>query len=456
MSIENTVNYQRILYNSKITRPLAFRLYALKSLKEAIIKNESKILAALQKDLQKSSFEGYMTEVGMVLDELSYVINNLSKWARVKGVRTPIAHFSAKSFIMPEPYGVILIMSPWNYPFQLALTPLIGAIAAGNCCVLKPSAYAPATSQVVCDLLKQVFDQQHVSVVQGGRQENQSLLEQKFDYIFFTGSIAVGKIVMKAAAENLTPVTLELGGKSPCIVDKTANLKLAAKRLVFGKLLNAGQTCVAPDYLLVHEDIKDKLLENIKACVNEFLGKEPLLNPDYPKTINERHFQRLIALMEHETIIMGGKSDPQTLKIELTLLDNCTFASKIMQEEIFGPIFPIITFRNHEKMIRDINSGAKPLALYLFAQDTKLENMVLTGIAFGGGCINDTIIHLANTRLPFGGVGESGMGGYHGKKSFDTFTHYKSIIKRSYSVDLDMRYHPYTEKKFASIRKFLK
>ena len=276
MSIENTVNYQRILYNSKITRPLAFRLYALKSLKEAIIKNESKILAALQKDLQKSSFEGYMTEVGMVLDELSYVINNLSKWARVKGVRTPIAHFSAKSFIMPEPYGVILIMSPWNYPFQLALTPLIGAIAAGNCCVLKPSAYAPATSQVVCDLLKQVFDQQHVSVVQGGRQENQSLLEQKFDYIFFTGSIAVGKIVMKAAAENLTPVTLELGGKSPCIVDKTANLKLAAKRLVFGKLLNAGQTCVAPDYLLVHEDIKDKLLENIKACVNEFLGKEPL------------------------------------------------------------------------------------------------------------------------------------------------------------------------------------
>jgi len=454
MDIKDTVERQQEFYLSGATRSYEFRLDALKKLQQAVRSYESKISDALLADLGKQPFESYMAEIGMVLDEVRFHIRHLRGWMRNKRVPTPLAQFHAVSFLSPEPYGVALIMSPWNYPILLCLDPLIGAISAGNCAVIKPSAYTPATSQVIADLIEEIFPSEYVSVVQGGRQENTALLEQKFDYIFFTGSVAVGKVVMEAAAKHLTPVTLELGGKSPAIVDASADLKLAAKRIAFGKLLNGGQTCVAPDYVLVEEGVRDTLIQNFRDVL-----KEKFPNGDYAdhvQIVNERHYQEKKALLEGQTVAFGGVFDDTRRKIEPTVLIDVDPESPVMQEEIFGPILPVLTWKKLDEAIEFVRSRPKPLALYLFTQDRAVEEKILGTCSFGGGCINDTVIHLATPHMGFGGVGQSGMGSYHGKRSFDTFTHYRSIVKKSTWLDLPFRYFPYTERKFGLIRRMLK
>ena len=453
MDIKTIVERQQEYFLSGATRGYAFRLEALKKLQKAVRNYEERISDALLKDLGKQPFESYMTEIGMVLDEARYHIRNLQGWMRNKRVPTPLAQFHAVSFLSPEPYGVALIMSPWNYPILLCLDPLIGAISAGNCAVVKPSAYTPATSQVIADLIAEIYSPEYVSVVQGGRQENTALLEQKFDNIFFTGSIAVGKVVMEAAAKHLTPVTLELGGKSPAIVDSTADLKLAAKRIAFGKLLNGGQTCVAPDYVLVEESVRDALIQNFREVLAE---KFP--NGDYADhvhIVNEKHYQEKKALLEGQTIAFGGVFNDEQHTLEPTVLTDVDPESAVMQEEIFGPILPVLTWTKLDEAIVFVRSRPKPLALYLFTQDRAVEERILGTCSFGGGCINDTVIHLATPHLGFGGVGQSGMGSYHGKHSFDTFTHYRGIVRKSTWLDLPFRYFPYTQKKFGMIRRFL-
>ena len=415
-----------------------------------------RINAALKKDLNKSAFESYMTEVGMTLAELSYVKKNLPFWNMKKWKLSPLAQFHADSFTVSEPYGVVLVMSPWNYPFMLCMEPLIGAIAAGNCCVLKPSAYAPTVSKVVSDVIRDAFPGKYVAVVEGGRKENTELLEQRFDYIFFTGGVTVGKMVMEKASRNLTPVTLELGGKSPCIVTRDAKLSLAAKRLVFGKFLNSGQTCVAPDYLLIDERVKEEFLAYVVYWIEKMLGKEPLDNPDYPKMINEKHYQRVLNLIKGEKICCGGYGNQDTLQITPTVLEDVSWDAPVMQEEIFGPVLPVLTFKTLDEAIEKVKEREKPLALYLFTQRKDVEEKVLRTLSFGGGCINDTIIHLATSRMGFGGVGNSGMGSYHGKKSYETFSHEKSIVKKHTWIDLPIRYMPYTKGKEMLLRMFLR
>lgn len=454
MSIEEIVKNQRDYYMTGATRPLEFRLESLRKLQKSVRENEKQICDALLKDLNKHPFESYMAEVGMVLDEVKFHIRHLRRWIKDQVVPTPLVHFPAVSFTSPEPYGVALIMSPWNYPILLCLDPLIGAISAGNCAVIKPSAYTPATSQVIADIVKAIYPPEYITVVQGGRQENTALLEQKFDYIFFTGSISVGKAVMEAAAKHLTPVTLELGGKSPAIVDASADLKLAAKRIAFGKLLNGGQTCVAPDYVLVEASVRDTLIQNFREVLAE---KFP--NGDYSdhvRIVNERHYQEKKALLEGQTIAFGGVFDDERHTLEPTVLINVDPESPVMQEEIFGPILPVLTWTKLEEAIEFVRSRPKPLALYLFTGKQEAERKVLDNCSFGGGCINDTVIHLATTHMGFGGVGLSGMGSYHGKKSFDTFTHYRSIVRKSTWLDLPFRYFPYTERKLRLIRRVLK
>lgn len=424
---------------------LLYRKQKLQDLRVAIKKYEDEIFRALKKDLNKSAFEAYETEVGIVLEEINYTLKNLNKWAKPKRIKTPIFNFLSTSYIYHEPYGKVLIMSPWNYPFQLTITPLIGAFAAGNQIIVKPSEYSSSTAIVVEKLLNEVFSQEEVTVIRGGRAVNQALLEQKYDYIFFTGSFAVGKIVMESAAKYLTPVTLELGGKSPCIIDDSAKVKLAAKRIVWGKLLNAGQTCVAPDYILVHRNIKDELVKEMINYIKEFYGESPINNPDYPKIINEKHYKRILGLIENENIITGGQVDLDLMKIAPTILDDVSWQSPVMQEEIFGPVLPIIEFDNLDDVVTMIQNYPKPLALYFFTTNKENEKMLLSKVSFGGGCINDTIIHLSNSNLPFGGVGQSGMGQYHGKASFDTFSHSKSIIKKSNLVDINLRYPPFKD-----------
>lgn len=456
MEIERLVAEQKSWYEKGKTRSVAWRISALKTLKKGVLAHEKEIQEALRQDLGKSAMEGYMCETGMVLSELSYMIAHLKGFARTRRVRTPLAQFHAKSFVSPEPYGVVLVMSPWNYPFMLSLEPAIGAIAAGNCVIIKPSAYAPATSAVIAKLIRECFSRHFVAVVEGGRAENTKLLEQRFDFIFFTGSVKVGKLVMEKASRNLTPVCLELGGKSPCIVDKTANLKLAARRIVFGKYLNLGQTCVAPDYLFVHEDVKEKLLAEIEKCIVKQFGRNPLDNPDYGRIVNEKHFQRLQGLMKGEQVRIGGTVKESTLQIAPTVLEGITPSSKIMQEEIFGPILPLMTFCDLSEVITYVNRHEKPLALYLFTGSRKAERRILKSCSFGGGCINDTIIHLATSAMGFGGVGGSGMGSYHGRDSFDLFSHRRSIVKKYNWIDLPMRYQPYTGWKETLVRMFLK
>lgn len=456
MRTEELVKKQRDFFDSGRTFDLSYREQALNLLEQAILKYENRLYDALRKDLGKSRGESYMCEVGLTLSELRYMRRHLRSFSRNCRVRTPLAQFHAKSFTVQEPYGVVLVMSPWNYPVLLTLEPLIGALAAGNCCVVKPSAYSPAVSGVMAALLREAFPEDYVAVVEGGRQENQSLLEQKFDYIFFTGGVTVGKLVMEKASAHLTPVTLELGGKSPCIVDHTANLKLAARRLVFGKYLNCGQTCVAPDYVLAEQNIKDEFLGYVKKEIEKQYGKQPLLNPAYGKIVNRKHFDRILGLIDRKKLVCGGESDADALKIAPSVLDNVTETDAVMQEEIFGPVLPVLTVKNMDEAYTFVKRRPQPLALYIFTSDQRTEERFLREVPFGGGCVNDTIIHLATSNMGFGGVGNSGMGSYHGRKSFETFSHEKSVVKKYTWLDLPMRYQPYTGIKEKLVRMFVK
>ncbi len=444
--IKEIVRKQREYYTSEETLELSFRMRALKRLYAALKRNEGNILDALKKDLNKAPFEAYASEVGIIYTELKDAMSNLYRWNRVKRVRTPLVHFKSSSYLVSEPYGVTLIMSPWNYPYQLTVAPLIGAIAGGNCAVVKPSAYSPNTSAILAKVIKECFDEKYITVIEGGREANQQLLKEKFDYIFFTGSVPVGKLVMEAASKYLTPVTLELGGKSPCIVCKDADIELAAKRIIWGKTLNSGQTCVCPDYLLVHRDVKDKLIAAMKKYCKKFYGDIPCQNGDFPRIINRKHFERLKNLISSGKIVAGGDVNEETLQISPTILDEVTWEDAVMQEEIFGPILPVIEFDHLRQVIDAVNCHPKPLALYLFTNSKETEKKIVKCVSFGGGCINDTLVHLATSHMPFGGVGESGMGGYHGKWSFDTFTHTKSIMKKSNLLDINLRYPPYRDK----------
>ena len=453
MTIHELVTLQRQAFLRGGPLPVEARIDQLETLRKAILNWETPICQALYSDLGKTHEEAYMTEVGLVVSEISFIMRHLAGWARAKKVKTPLSLFPAKSYILREPYGVVLILSPWNYPFQLAMNPLVGALAAGNHCIVKPGSAAPATSRVIAQLVAECFPVEQAAVVLGGHEENRALMEERFDSIFFTGGVRAGQAVMEKAARYLTPVTLELGGKSPCIVDETANIPLAARRIAFGKALNAGQTCVAPDYLLVQESVQARLLKAVKAAWDEFYG-DAMYSPQWPRIVNERHYQRLVGLMAGEKLYCGGRGDGR--RIEPTILVNVRWDAPIMQEEIFGPILPVIAYRRIEDVIPILKSREKPLALYLFSRSASTQDMILSQVPFGGGCINDTVIHLSNSSLPFGGVGMSGVGQYHGRHSFDTFTHEKAVVVRNGRTDIAWRYPPFTREKLQKIRKFLR
>lgn len=447
---------QKAYFATGATLPVKSRIAALKKLKAVILARESEINEALKKDLGKSGFESYMCEVGMTLSEISYMIKRVRRYSRDSVVPTPLSQYPAKSYVKKSPYGCVLIMSPWNYPFMLAMEPLADAIAAGNTAIVKPSAYSPATSAVVAAVVAEAFAPEHVTCVLGGRAENSALLDMPFDKIFFTGSVAVGKEVMRRAAERLTPVTLELGGKSPCIVDKTADIPLAARRIVFGKFLNCGQTCVAPDYIVVHSSVKDKFIAAVIAEIKRQYGEYPLENAAYGKIITRRHYDRICGLIDDKKVVFGGQRNEEELRIAPTVMTDVTRGDVVMGEEIFGPIMPVLTFDDAEALIADINSHPHPLAFYVFSSDAAFIKKLTSRCAFGGGCVNDTIIHLATSQMGFGGFGESGMGSYHGKDGFDCFTHKKSIVDKSTLFDLPVRYQPYTKSKNKMLRMFLK
>lgn len=455
MEIKELVIKQREFFLSNKTLDYKYRKNALLKLKNAIIENQDKIVQALKDDLGKSETESYMCEIGMTLSELGYMLKNLRKLMKPKRVSSTLAQFPAKSKVIPCPYGVSLIMSPWNYPFMLAMEPLIDSISAGNTAIIKPGSYAKQTSLIIKEIIESTFKPEYITCVMGGRDVNAELLDQKFDVIFFTGSKTVGQVVLEKASKNFTPVTLELGGKSPCIVDSTANIKLAAKRIAFGKFLNCGQTCVAPDYLLVHESVKNELLKELKNQINMQYGTDPLSNPDYGKIINEKHFERLKDLMIGERVIHGGKFDLNQ-RIEPTILDNVTLDRPIMDDEIFGPILPVLTFNDLKEAKDIINNHPTPLALYLFSNNKKTIKDIMSTIQFGGGCINDCIMHLASSHMGFGGVGTSGMGAYHGKVGFETFSHFKSVLYQKNYLDLPVRYQPYTKKKEKLMKTIMK
>ena len=455
-NIDEILQSQKEFFQSGKTLPVSFRVDALKKLRESIKRHEDEIAEALTKDLGKSAFEGFMCETGLTLTEITYMIKHTRKFAKEKRVRTPMAQFASRSYKKPSPYGNVLIMSPWNYPFLLTIDPLADAIAAGNTAIVKPSAYSPATGEIVRKIVEECFEQKYVAVITGGRRENAALLDKKFDMIFFTGSQGVGKEVMRKAAEHLTPTVLELGGKSPCIVDDTAKLPLAAKRIVFGKYLNCGQTCVAPDYILCDEKIKDKLVEEIKKQIVSQFGASPLDNPDYGKIINEKHFARVTGLIDKDKVVIGGGGNAETLRIEPTVMTDVTFNDAVMGQEIFGPVLPVMTYKKFSDVFGMLKNLPKPPALYIFSGDKSRIDAVTSRLSFGGGCVNDTIIHLATSEMGFGGVGESGMGSYHGKEGFDAFSHTKSIVDKKTWLDLPMRYQPYKKSSEKLIRKFLK
>ena len=441
--IQSLLEKQRAYYRSGATIPVKFRVDQLRKLYETVKKYQNEINDALKSDLGKSHYEGFMCESGLVLTEISYVIKHTRKFAKRKTVATPLAQFHSHSYKQPVPYGNTLIMSPWNYPFLLTLDPLADAIAAGNTVVVKPSAYSPATSKIVEKIIKECFSPEYVAVVTGGRAENQALLDQKFDFIFFTGSQAVGKEVLRRAAEHLTPAVLELGGKSPCIVDASANIGLAAKRIVWGKYLNCGQTCVAPDYILCERSVKDEFVKAACDEIKKQYGDAPLKNEDYGKIINEKHFARLCGLIDENKVVIGGNTNPDTCQIAPTVMDNVTYDDAVMGEEIFGPIMPILSFDDFDAVVEELKTKDKPLALYLFTSNKKHMKRVTSELSYGGGCINDVVIHLATSNMGFGGVGESGMGAYHGKDGFDAFSHDKSIVDKKTWLDLPMRYQPF-------------
>lgn len=449
--IASLLDKQREYYKSGVTVPVNFRIEQLKKLYAAIKKYENEILQALHTDLGKSDYESFMCEIGLVLSEITYMIRHTKKFAKRKTVFTPITNFHAHCFKQPVPYGNTLIMSPWNYPFLLTVDPLADAIAAGNTAVVKPSAYSPATSAIISKIISECFDAQYIAVITGGRAENAALLEQKFDFVFFTGSQAVGKEVLRHTAEHLTPAVLELGGKSPCIVDKSANIALAAKRIVFGKFLNCGQTCVAPDYILCESSVKDKFINEVASQIKIQYGDNPLKNKDYGKIINQKHFERLCGLIDKNKVIIGGETDCGSNRIAPTVMDNVTENDAVMGEEIFGPIMPILTFDDFDKMVDNLKDKDKPLALYLFSSDKGQIKRITTELSYGGGCINDVVVHLSTSEMGFGGVGQSGMGSYHGKDGFDAFSHYKSIMDKKTWLDLPMRYQPYKNKMYEKL-----
>lgn len=440
MEIQDIFQQQRQHYLAGHTRDLTKRRQSLEALSAAIQRCEADIIKALRLDLGKSDAEAYITEIGIVLHEARFIGKRLHRWAKPKTVKTSLTHVGSKGVIIPEPYGTTLIIAPWNYPFQLAIAPVIGAIAAGNTVILKPSELSPHTSAILARIVKESCDPRHVTVIEGGVDTSQALLELPFDYIFFTGSVAVGRIVMQAAAKRLIPVTLELGGKSPCIVHDDAGIELAAKRIAFGKWTNAGQTCVAPDYVYVHRSKRDALVKSIKQAVTQFYGKAPLASEHYPSIVSDRHLQRLIGFLQDGKLAWGGERDEAKLRLAPTILTDITWEMPIMQEEIFGPILPILVYDDLEEVITAVQARPKPLALYLFTEDTSVKDQVLTRLSFGGGCVNDTLMHLATPYLPFGGVGESGIGSYHGKFSFETFSHQKSVLHQTTRMDIALRY----------------
>ncbi|WP_299106816.1 aldehyde dehydrogenase [uncultured Tenacibaculum sp.] len=446
MNIPELILAQKNFFASQQTKDISFRKNTLKKLLKELVKRENAIVKALHNDFKKSEYEAVMTETSIVIAELKMAIKNIHSWSKPKRVLPSMLNFPSRAKIYKEPYGTVLIIAPWNYPYQLAFAPIVGAIAAGNTVVLKPSELTPHTSAITKEIIEAVFDQKHIAVVEGGVPVAQELLTQRWDYIFFTGSVPVGKIVAKAAAEHLTPVTLELGGKSPCIVDETANIKLAAKRLVWGKYINGGQTCIAPDYLLIHSSVKEKFVSHFKEEILNAYGENPKASEDFPRIVNTRNFDRLALMLENENCVIGGETDRDDCYISPTLIDEPSVDSEVMKGEIFGPIFPMISYETEQDIEKITSRYDKPLALYVFTNKSSFAKKIIKRYSFGGGTINDTTVHFANHRLPFGGVGESGIGGYHGKQTFDAFSHKKGVVTRGTWLDIPTRYAPYKGK----------
>ncbi|WML53222.1 aldehyde dehydrogenase [Neobacillus sp. PS3-12] len=452
---KNLIEKQKTYFQTNITRDVPFRLDALQKLRTSIQLHEKELMDALKSDLNKSDFESYSTEIGVVLEEIRFTLRHLRAWTSPKRVKTPLTHIGSKSYLFSEPYGVALIISPWNYPFQLAFAPLIGAIAAGNCAIIKPSELTPKTSELMAKIINDIFSAEYISVALGGVEVSTALLNEDVDYIFFTGSVPVGKIIMEAAAKNLTPVTLELGGKSPCIVHDDAKIHLAAKRIAWGKYMNAGQTCIAPDYLYLHQNIRDEFLHHLKDAIQELYGVNPLKNENFTHIVSEKHFNRLRSFLTNGSLYTGGNTNQEMLMIEPTVLTNITWKDAIMQDEIFGPILPVIEYNNLNEVINGIRQHPKPLSLYLFSESPTVQEEISHNVSYGGGCINDTVYHFVSPYLPFGGVGNSGIGAYHGKGSFDTFSHGKSVLKQTTLFDLPFRY-PNVKNGLKKIKMFLK
>lgn len=457
VDFKTAIAQQRQFFNTGKTIPVTFRLEQLNKIKSMIVDHEQEIYLALAKDLRKPQMEGFISEVYLVLDEINLILKKLKKWAAPKKVASPFPLlWPGRSEIHYQPYGCVLIIAPWNYPFLLLMSPLIGAICAGNCVIVKPSEVSPHTQDLIGSLIKQYFPPEYINVFKGGPEETGQLLLEKFDYIFFTGGTQIGKIVMEAAAKNLTPVTLELGGKSPCIVDETADLDFTARRIIWGKFMNAGQTCVAPDYLYVHQSRKDILLQKLQEVIKQFYGEDAATSPSYGRIINKKHFDNLVKLMSISKIVFGGKTNADDLYISPTLIESASWDDPIMQQEIFGPLLPILTYNSLEEVVQVVKQKPKPLALYVFSKKQENAKEILQQISFGGGCINDCLLQLVNNNLPFGGIGTSGIGGYHGRFSFETFSHAKSVYKKTMHIDFNFQYPPYTEKKFSLLKWILK
>ena len=452
--IKDLLEKQRHYYRTGATLPVKFRIAQLRKLYAAVKRYEKEISAALRMDLGKSAYEGFMCEIGLALSEIAYMIRHLRRFSRRRTVPTPLVQFASHSYIQPVPFGNTLIMSPWNYPFLLTIDPLADALAAGNTAIVKPSAYSPETSRVIGKMIAECFSEEYVSVVTGGRSENAALLDQAFDMVFFTGSQEVGKEVLRRCAEHLTPAVLELGGKSPCIVDASADIKLAARRIVFGKFLNCGQTCVAPDYILCERGVKDAFVAAVIQEIRKQFGEHPLENPDYGKIINRKHYERLCSLIDPAKVVHGGERDMAACRIAPTVLDDVNRSDAVMREEIFGPIMPILVFDSFDAVVDELKTLDKPLALYLFSSDHAHIRRVRQELAYGGGCINDVVIHLATSAMGFGGVGASGMGAYHGRAGFEAFSHMKSIVDKKTWLDLPMRYQPYRSKLYERLLHF--
>jgi len=456
IDLQSHLDTQKKFFLSGKTKDISFRIKQLKKLRKLLKDNEQRLIDAVHSDFKKSAFETYATEIGLVITDINYAIKNIESWSKPDTVSSSLVNFPSKNFIITEPYGCALIIAPWNYPILLALQPLVGAIAAGNTAILKPSELTPNTSETIEELISKEFDEQILKVILGGVEESSALVKMDFDYIFFTGSTRVGKIIMKDAAEKLTPLTLELGGKSPCIVDKSANLETSAKRIAWGKFVNAGQTCVAPDYLMVEKSAKQDFLDHLKNSIQQLYGDDPELSPDYPRIISDDHFKRLSDFLDEGFLVTGGQTNADDLYIAPTVLSDISWNHKIMQDEIFGPILPVLEFEEVEEVISIVNSRPRPLALYVFTADQQFEDQILNSISFGGGAVNDTIAQLGNHHLSFGGVGASGFGSYHGKASFDCFSHKKSVMKKPFWPDVPIRYAPYDDLKLGLVKKVLK